>query len=520
MKRQVGDFQGPSVGRLAGTWAAVLAAAIVLSGCGGGSGPRLDGDPTSGEVTPGGGTGSTGTGAVRVKVTDAFGDAVAGASVSWLTASGSMTTRADSEGIARFDHLSGEGRVCASHLVRGHSCGESYDERVVVRQGDTIEFSRRLRPQEDPAAAVLSATVEPGGVSADGRNLDVTLRIAVMGPTYSGSWFVDGDDWGYNRLHVADCAARAGDELVELGPRCVRGVDGTDVPYSFRQVNDLGVAKWVERPLVPSAVALLIEQGDAGLSPDWLPNEPRLFAARLFSDRLLPGTPLLLGAFASDEPSGSASGLPQRPLTFFPVESPGFLTSRTEAFRVLNDLPGLVGGGAPLYEAIAAGVDFVAAHTPPQQQRVLVVLANGTDTTCGTPAQCAALRREIIDRSHDAEVQLFLVAVDRELEPCLPGCDGGRKVSEGVWALAREAGVPTIVAPDYGAGLNSPMELAGQWLSGPMMVQDISLRLTSDTAGAFAPGSTVMGTMTGANASECPMGCAVHQFFFRVEIPR
>jgi hypothetical protein len=67
--------------------------------------------------------------------------------------------------------------------------------------------------------------------------------------------------------------------------------------------------------------------------------------------------------------------------------------------------------------------------------------------------------------------------------------------------------------------LVSATELARQWLSGEMMVQDLSVRLTSETAGAFAPGATVMGKLTGANASQCPMGCQVHELIFSVEIP-
>jgi hypothetical protein len=212
--------------------------------------------------------------------------------------------------------------------------------------------------------------------------------------------------------------------------------------------------------------------------------------------------------------------LPQRPVTFFPVESPAFLTSRAEAFGLLNNLHSLVGGGAPLYEAIVEGVDYMAARTPPERSRALVVLADGADTTCGTPAQCAALRRDVIDRARDAEVQLFLVGGSPS--DCTPdwvgweGCQGPSD-NEGIQLLAREGGFPIVVGnlPDLGPA----MELAGQWLQPSMTVQDISLRLTSETAGAFAPGATVMGAFTGANASQCPMGCQVHQLIFTVEIP-
>jgi len=515
MRRQCSDVQGPLSEKRVASLVLVVAAAIGLSACSGGSsGPAAGGPPP-------GGTGSAGTGSIRVKVTDDFGEEVAGASV-WVSATNTSSLTGP-DGMAGFDSVpAGESRVCASHLVRGHAC--STPDPVKVEGNKVLELSLQLKqlPTSEAVAAVLSATVDPGGVAADGRSLDVTLRVAVIGPRYQGSWFVIGDGWGYNRPQAFDCTARTGDELAQLGPRCIRGVDGRDASYSFAQINDLGNVQAVERPAVPWAVGLLIDQSDAGLSPGWLPNDPRLFAARHFSDRLVPGTPLLLGAFASDEPSGSASRLPQRPVTFFPVESPGFTTSRSEAFAVLNDLSALVGGGAPLYEAIVEGVDYLVARTPPERQRALVVLADGADATCGTPAQCAALRRAIIKRAHDAAVQLFIVGGTRS--DCTPdwvgwdGCDGYPADEEAIQLLAREGGFPIVIGnvPD----LRPAMELARQWLTGWMTVQDISLRLTSETDGAFAPGATVMGGLTGANASQCPMGCMVHQFTFSVEIPR
>jgi hypothetical protein len=383
-----------------------------------------------------------------------------------------------------------------------------------VEKDKIVDLSLELE-WESTAAAVLSATVDPDGVSADGRSLDVTLRVIVSGwVSADDSWFLDLPEGDYNRLQVPNCGARAGDELAQLGPRCIRGMDGSDASYSSGQVTDLGMVKTVEYPVIPSAAGLLIDQSDGGRFPVWLSNGPELFAAKVFSDRLLPATPLLLSGFASDEPSGNASRLPQRPVTFFPVESPAFLTNRTEAFGVLDDLRGLVGGGAPLYQAIVEAVDHMAARTPPERQRALVILADGVDTTCGTPAQCAAQRREIIDRARDAAVQLFIVAQAGTCLPDFGSCANYPEDTDSALLLAREGGFPIAVGNATG------LELARQWLSGSMTVQDIRLRLTSDSEGAFAPGATVMGALMGANASECPMGCAVRPFVFSVEISR
>jgi len=501
---------------LAGT--VILAASLAACGGSGGGEGSSAGPPASGNPPPSGNAPPSGsTGSIRVKVIDFAGDAVAGAEV-WVSATNTSALTGP-DGIVRFDNVpTGPSRVCADHPVRGHTC--LAPDPVTIEKDKLIELSRQLQPLpwDEAVAAVLSATVDPGGVSADGKVLDVTLQVAVTGPQYQGSWFVDGPEWGYNRIQVFDCAARTGDELLQLGPRCIRSADGRDASYSFGQVNDRGPVNAIERPGGPWAAGLLIDQSDAGLSPRWLPNDSRIFAAKFLSSRVLPATPLVLGAFSSDEPSGSASRLPQRPVTFFPVESPVFLSSTAEAFGLLNNLHSLVGGGAPLYEAIFEGVEYMAARTPPERSRALVVLADGADTTCGTPAQCAALRREVIERARDAAVQLFLVGgAGSGCTPDWVGCQDPSD-SEAIQLLAREGGFPIVIG-DFPA-LGPAMELAGQWLQPSMTVQDISLRLTSDTAGAFAPGATVMGAFTGANASQCPMGCQVHQFVFSVDIPR
>ncbi len=99
---------------------------------------------------------------------------------------------------------------------------------------------------------------------------------------------------------------------------------------------------------------------------------------------------------------------------------------------------------------------------------------------------------------------------------CLPDfedCANYPSDTDSALLLAREGGFPIAVGSATG------LELARQWLSGSMTVQDIRLRLTSDSEGAFAPGATVMGALTGANASECPMGCQVRSLSFTVEVP-
>lgn len=505
-------------GRRLAIMAVVTWMAAGLAGCGSGGGSA----PSAGEPSdPPGGTGAAGTGTVRAKVTDVFGDPVAGASVSWLGSASTVTLRSGSDGAVQFENVpGGRARVCADHPVRGHTCGAP--DSITVEKGKVLELSRQLEPGTSPVAAVLAATVNPGGISADGRSLDVTIRVAVTNARVGSSWFDDGSLTTY-RTVVADCTARTGDELAQLGPRCIRAADGSDISYSFGGLKDLGIVEAIQGEPQPWAVGLLIDQSDAGLSPDLAPNEQRLFASKLFADALLPDTRLALAAFASDDPSGSLSKLPQQPVTFFPVEAPGFVTSRPEAFDVLQDLSGLVGGGAPLYDAIVAGVEFMATHTPSDLRRGLVIVSHGSDSTCGTPARCTEQRRKIVAAARAADVQLFLVGVDGDYlcNAVTEGvCDYVVGAQEPLILLAIEGGIPLVVDNStFGGRINSSLDLVRQWLSGAMLVQNVSVRLTTDTHGAFAPGVVVTGRMGGVNPELCPLDCLQFSLPFNVTVP-
>ena len=524
---------GPLAGWSAVSWAAVVAVAIGISACGGGGGSGSGGDSPSsgGNPPPAGpppaGSGSAGTGTLYVKVTDAYGEAVGGAYVSVNGSNFAFGAQGDAAGLVRIaDVPAGQVLVCASHVVRGSDrCGGQ--RPVTLGKDQVLELSRQLEVHRGYAAAtVIDSRMVEGSLSADGRQLDVVLRIAVTAARPGVSWF----DNRPGLVSVSDCEARSGAELGDLGPRCIHGIDGRDHPYSFERVNDLGVVRAIEGVPQSWAVGLLIDQGDAGLMPALPPNDPRLFAAKAFANGLLPGTSLALAGFASDEPSGSASRLPQRPVTFFPVESPAFVSNWPEAYGILQDLSGLVGGGSPLYAAIETGIEFMAAHAPAGRQRALVVLADGSDSTCGSPAQCAQQRRAIVRRARETGVQLFLAGVHDE-QDCndLPAdeayyCLLTIAAKAPLRDLAAEGGLPLAVGalPNSNSmgSVIAPLELALEWLSGSVRVQDVNLRLTSATAGAFAPGTVVTGNFVGVNPQMCPWDCYSFGLPFRVEIPR
>jgi hypothetical protein len=525
MKRGAGDSGEVAAGRRWVLWLGALVAAAGLAGCGGsgGGGASSGGPPPSSNPPPSGnppaGPAPTGVGAVKVKVTDRFGDLVSGADVYVDARNFSATKATNASGEVQFDDVpAGRAEVCARHAVRGDFRNCWYYP-VTVDKDKVLEVSRQLEVYEPESAAVLQATVDPGGISTDGRRLDLTIRVAVTGAREGTSWFLL-DGWAPG---AEQCEARTGAELVELGPRCIASGLGGDISYVGELVS-AGVVRSVAGLPRSRAVGLLIDQSEAGLSPDWAPNEPRLFHAKVLADSLLPDVPLVIAGFASDTATGSASALPRRPVTFFPVEAPGFIGSRPDAFETLNGLAGRVGGGAPLYEAIAAGIEFMADQAPPGSLPTLVVLADGTDSSCGTPAQCAEWRRTIVRRAQETGVRLFLVgssaiynedtdgeecsAVDDEWESYLCLLTFGAKAP--LQQLSAAGAMPLVVSW-------SP-ELVRQWLAGSMTVQDVRIRLTSEVEGAFYPWNTVTGRLRGSNASWCPWDCYVLSLPFRVQV--
>jgi len=518
--------------------------AASLSGCGGGGGTEAGNPPSSGGIPPAAGntacTTINGTGSLRVKVTDVFGEAVPGATVEWHRP-GQLPSRVatDAAGVASLTSLLAcGGWVEVNHSVRGLGRAGDQADPLAIRKDEVLEVPVRLEPVRQPAAAVLSASVDPGGVGAEGRSLDVTLRIAVTGVREGESWFIGGAGAGATGVEAAACQARTGTDLAELGPRCIRGLDGSDRSYAFGRLNDLGVVRKVEGAPPSWSVGLLVDQSGAGLAQvHHAPNDPRLFAARFLVDGLLPDVPLALAGFASDLAPGGASTLPQRPVTFFPVEAPGFTTSRAAAFETLHDLLDMVGGGAPLHEAIAVAVDFMAARTPAGRKPMLVVLADGGDKDCGTPAQCSAARRGIVAQARAEGVELFLVGTD-DLACSDPYSDYCLEIraQEPLRSLAAEGGFPLVLSdepwfdycgawgpcPVFAGMLVSPLEMVAGWLTGTALVQEVSIRLTSESPGAFAPGAVVMGELFGSNEDMCPWGdgyCWRYSLPFRVEVP-
>jgi hypothetical protein len=496
----------------------VLALALVaigMAGCGGGvaapaAAPPPGAPPPSGGDPGTGGGGTPGTATILVKVTDYFGEPVSGATVTWMGQWPNVERISDDEGVARFDGIqSGTSRLCAHHRVRGHACGPQ--DPVTVPAGSTVELIRQLKPCcSPPTAAVLETSIDPGGLSSDGRTLDITIRVGVTRPPRSGSWF----DAPLYPTVVVDCVARDGLELAEMGPRCIRGPDGSDSSYTFDRLIEFPTPRTLAQPAWPATVGLLFDQSAPMDDFEQQSFESRLYAAKIFADQVLPETGLLLAGFASDDPAGNqVSPLYQKPVMFLPAENPGLFFSRPEAYEQLDGLMGLSGGIAPLYEAILSSIDFVADHAVVGARRVLVVMAGGRDDACGTPAQCAALRAAVAARARQGDVELWLVGpYYTPFDPYI----GPPGTVTSMGTLAVDAAAPLI---GYGSDLHEALDLVRQLLGESIHVEDIRVRLSSDEAGAFHSGVVVAGELRGSNPSNCPWYCFPYAFPFSVRVP-
>ena len=463
---------------------------LVAGGCGGGGG---------------GNGGSDGrTASVRVYVTDYFGQPVGGATVD-LCGKARCYGLADSddEGNAAFENVpAGPARLCAFYPARGGGGCED----VTISAGGTVTLDHQLQlnPYDPPNAAVLGARVDENGLSPDGRTLDIVIRVAVTDPPRAGSWF------NADPVRIDDCVARAGQELVDAGPRCIRAADGSDGSYSSSWLTRLPVTQTIRQSAPPATVALLLDQSAAFFDYEEGKREARLFTAKLFADRMLPDTALLLAAFAGDDPAGGlVSLLPKSPVTFLPANNPGPFLSKAETFAELDGLAGLGGGVAPLYAAILSSIDFVASHALPGHRRMLVVMANGRDDACAAPAQCAALRAEIAARAREKDVELVLHGYSY-------GYGAGDPGYEALRALAVDASAPLIVGSYVSY---KSLDLVQDLVEGEVAVEDLHFRLTSDVPGAFHPGATVVGELHGSTASNCPFDCTDYSFPFAVQVP-
>lgn len=478
--------------------AMLVALLTVAGGCSGGSHDTDDGatggEPPSPPPPP--------TGGVTLTLTahDAFGTPVPDASIVVLVSSGTgfreLEDVTDADG--RLEVPGAFEDAYAIIVTAPELWGASYEPSHP--DDDTIDFVVTLHPLSafTPGVAELTVTSH----SANGQRLEFSARLYVIeGRDSSGG---DYEQWNFASVNVLPCAPDDSNDGTTFTVDCVEAAGGQDFGYQGSTLSKV----WVDPDPSPDplSVALLLDQGASLADTD--PGDRRLLAAKYFQTRLAANDHVALAAFATDDAgSGDVALLPSKPVTIYPVDNPSFTTDGPSYFETIDSLASLEGGASPLHAALGELIDFAAISAPANSRKAVVVLASDGATECATPADCLAAQDELRERSNSSGVAVVTVG----LSPASGNFDrkklGTLAQSEtGAVFWAHDATqVPTVFG-------RMPAILGGR--HGAL---DVTVRLDSPVAGAFASGNTVVGTL---EVVVCPWDCTeLVQVPFALRVP-
>jgi hypothetical protein len=499
--RAIADFVGTTRGVAPVTAEAfaplLIAACILLTGCGGGSGtpgtPVATGasgggtDPGAGESTVDAG----GTGTVHLRVTDEFDEPVG-------LAKFTVNSRTPSAGYGFSGVVDASGQIAVSQVPAGEVWAAAGDDAIglfgrsgeaQLRPNHQIDLEVIARPaSETPSIGVGPSSVTTNGIQANGSSLEFDLRV----------FYVAGNIWherlfiGTPELRLAPCLPDLTNDVPTHIADCISGDSPVDVEYRVANGGrPLTVTVSHASHLAPFSVALLLDQSrNIAVSDPW---HARLHAARYFLDTKSRTGSLALAAFAADDDaSGEITLLPQQPVTTFPVEDPGFTPAGNDLFATLDSLADLEGGAAPLYQAIDRMLDFTAAHAPAAERRAVIVLTDGRDDVCGTPEVCLGARSALIEKSRETGIEIVTIGL---MTPT-----GDSRVLSG---LADSTGGIALWAKDPGQ-LSLIFSALGAILDGSAEMHTLRFRIESPVLNAFRSGHTVFGTL---ELEFCPWLC-------------
>ncbi len=513
--------------------AAVLAATVligfVMTGCGGSSDPSLPpAQPNTGTASPA----ATGAGKLTVSVADLEGRPLAGA---WVVVYNSEqtthvgSTRTGTNGLATIVSVPAIARVYVSHDFGtfGHvNVG-------VAQEGATFLEVTLQATRPRPTVALLPVSILAGSVSADRSELTLELTIvaaaaapfvpAGYGDYSPGSTPALGLElgrWDEPNSHRECFVWLDGKRTV---PSC--GTPWGDSPYAV-SVREFTYDPVGSVPMLaaqgPAQSAMLI-MDQSGRVAHLDPSARRSFAARRFIERAVTSpqpASLSVAGFAGD--GNEPAALPDRPLWVPRSAGTAFSKDRAALEAAVAILEPLVGGSAPVFEALQAALALTVAQAPPGDRAVVALLGGGDDGDMSDSARqeaLAALRQQ----RDDAGIQSILIAG-------APAAQQGER-----WALAELSAAlraPAIflgVSQDsasgfiskqtWASGLYGALDLAAALIEGlPLPTLSAVFRVKANQPGAFPVGATLHGVVY-LESEICPMGCWELPLEFAVEIP-
>lgn len=503
---------------------------LVMASCGGGGGepnpPQMAPQQPASQPPVSGGTGT-----LTITVTDPDGrpvrDARVGVSGRRQIALYS-SAHTDSNGSATFGSLPATVDVSVAH-----DFGYRAQENVNVAQRGITAVGLTLLPGwPQPTLALLPVEIPRGSVNPD-RN-ELTLQVTVVAsPTAP---FVLAGYGDYSPASTPSLGLELGENANDSRRECYVWLDrrrtaptcgttwGTS-PYTV-SVEQFRYDVAGPGPLPTSALAqstmLVIDQSGRVSTLD--PGAFRSYAARRFIERIIgPGEPktVSIAGFAG------SGGNPATPFSL--PSQPLWVPSGTGTVFTANDvilksnvgvLEPLVGGSAPLFDALEAAVALTAVAAPPGDRTVVALLGGGDDrelTAAERDRALASLRRQ----RDDTGVRAILI----DAAPTMPLAEH-REIA----GLAAALRAPTI---SLGAAMDERQFFAKTWASGSLAALDLAADLTkgshlptlsaafrvrANAAGAFPSGAILRGVLY-VESDICPMGCSEIPLAFAVEIP-
>ncbi len=301
-----------------------------------------------------------------------------------------------------------------------------------------------------------------------GQSLQVILELVV----------IDENGIPINNLAASDFTMLACTPVAGAPSECVRSPTDAafDAAYTLTSATPAPATFSVIPPQAPAsyAAAMLLDQ--SGSIGDSDPTDARVFASKVFLDRLGASDRVALGVFAQ----GGGTRIPTSPLTRYG----DFTADGPSLFDELDQLPNLEGGFTPLYLALDQMIQYTAsAPAAAGLRKAVVVFTDGKDTSVECfGSQFATCRNNSISLARTNNVSIFTVglgaAVDTSSLTQLSSSTGG---------IHLVASNPQQMISIFGS--------LGNLLSGNVATYRATWTINSTAANTFLTNGTVLGTI-------------------------
>ena len=471
----------------------------------------------------------TGASTLDLTVVDPEGRPLTGASV---TLTNVVHQHIDSEttntsGMATF--------VAIPHIVHisvRHVFGDlSRLQTAISREGRT-SLSLALQPRRpQPTVAVFPPSIPPDSVSEDRRELTLEFTIVAS----ASAPFVVGNQTAAPTVYLTSSlwtqlpSGQWCDAILRNGEfHCLQSSD--DGPFTTLSRQTLYVPSGIVPALsttgpIGSAMLVLDQSGRVSELDSTV---RRSFAARQFIGRLVtqahPKDLAVGGLSGHGTDPGVVSLLPEQPLWELRGAGTVFTRDRAVLDSAVDILEPLVGGSAPVFEALEEAIELTAAHAAPGTGAVVALLGGG-DTLDRSPSEHRTALASLRQLRDAAKIQAIVVAGVLPSDTwtfALAADDLSAHMALAELSTALRAPVISMGRQTWGGGSFGALDIAADLLERrPLPTVSATFRITSGQPDAFASGSTLYGWVALADRDSCggPSGCERFTVPFAVEVP-